>query len=183
MAFVVPPYPIPQVFRARSPQSPTKRPRWRSRTSPQASLLSLSPLIADLSTFVGPTTYVGPSVTEVAAALAGGTVGVMGTLIALEVVVKRAKERKQCPYCRGTGRLPCGACYTLGGVPSRGGRGGERNCEECTGSGFLMCNHCEGSGRLIPIEYERALRAQYDDYVYTSFEDDYFGVNDGPPYL
>ena len=158
----------------------------RCQPSPKASLQNFIPLAADIATAIGPigsSTYVGPSITEFAAALAGGTVGVMGTLICLEVVMKRARERKQCPYCRGTGRLPCGVCCTIGGVPFRGAKGGEKDCEECGKVGFLMCNHCEGSGRLIPIEYERALRAQYEDYIYTSFDDDYFGVSDGPPYL
>lgn len=43
---------------------------------------------------------IGPTVNEFTAAMAGGTVGVMGTLIALEAGRQKAKERKQCPYCR-----------------------------------------------------------------------------------
>lgn len=44
--------------------------------------------------------FIGPTVNEVAAAVAGGTVGVMGTIIVLETGRQRALERKQCPYCR-----------------------------------------------------------------------------------
>lgn len=43
---------------------------------------------------------IGPTINEIAAALAGGTVGVMGTIIVLEAGRQKAKERKQCPYCR-----------------------------------------------------------------------------------
>lgn len=45
----------------------------------------------------------------------------------------------------------------------------------------LSTAQCEGEGRLIPIEYERAIRAQYEDYVYDSRTDDYY--QDGPPYV
>lgn len=124
---------------------------------------------------------IGPTVNEITAALAGGTVGVMGTMIALETGRQRVKERKQCPYCRGTGKLPCGNCYTLGAVPAGGIVGAQVDCELCTARGFLKCNHCEGEGRLIPIEYERAIRAQYEDYVYDTSADDYY--QDGPPYV
>lgn len=124
---------------------------------------------------------IGPTVNEIAAAVAGGTVGVMGTLIALEVGRARARLRKQCPYCCGSGRLPCGQCCTIGYMPSRTTLpAAQERCELCHAQGYVMCNHCEGEGRLLPVSYERALRAQYEDYVYTT--SDYYG-QDGPPYL
>lgn len=105
-------------------------------------------------------TFVGPSVNEVAAAIAGGTVGVMGTIIALETGRQRAVERKQCPYCRtswrsssnrisrfltaaregGTGKLPCGKCCALGVVPAAEIVGAQKPCEQCR-NGYLRCNH------------------------------------------
>lgn len=125
---------------------------------------------------------IGPTVNEIAAAVAGGTVGVMGTLIALEIGRERARERKQCPYCRGSGKLPCGHCYTLGAIPSPTALPtAQVSCDACSATGYVQCNHCEGEGRLLPIEYERALRAQYEDYVFTSATDDYY--QDGPPYM
>lgn len=48
--------------------------------------------------------FIGPTINEIAAAVAGGTVGVMGTILALETGRQRAVERKQCPYCR---MYPC----------------------------------------------------------------------------
>lgn len=128
------------------------------------------------------TLMTAPTVNEIAAAVAGGTVGVMGTLIALEVNRQKAKERKQCPYCRGCGKLPCGNCCTLGSVPSRVAPLAQDDCPVCVSTGYVECNHCEGTGRLVPIEYERALRAQYESYEFTSEEVDYYS-NAGPPYL
>lgn len=112
---------------------------------------------------VAPRAALSTNVHEVAAALAGGTVGVLGTLITLESVRKRVSERKNCPYCAGRGRLVCGECCALGSVPERLSASGCRWCDTCAGKGYVQCNHCEGSGRLLPIEYERAMFQQYED--------------------
>lgn len=85
--------------------------------------------------------HIGPSVNEVMAAFCGGTVGVMSTIIALEVRRQRVKERKQCPYCHGTGKLPCGSCYTLGSTPSPYVASAQESCPKCEASGYLICNH------------------------------------------
>lgn len=84
---------------------------------------------------------IGPTVNEVVSAICGGTVGVMGTIIALEVRRQRVKERKQCPYCRGTGKLPCATCYSIGTVPSVTAFSGQESCAMCSSSGYLQCNH------------------------------------------
>lgn len=84
---------------------------------------------------------IGPTINEFAAAIAGGTVGVMGTLITLEIRRQRRNERKQCPYCIGTGKLPCGHCYTLGYVPCADSVTAQRVCEACGGTGYVECNH------------------------------------------
>lgn len=92
---------------------------------------------------------IGPTVNEVVSAICGGTVGVMGTIIALEVRRQRVKERKQCPYCRGTGKLPCGACYSIGTIPSMTASSGQESCSICSSSGYLQCNHVS----IKPIIY------------------------------
>lgn len=84
---------------------------------------------------------IGPSINEITAAIAGGTVGVMGTIIALEVRRQQVKERKQCPYCRGTGKIPCGSCYTIGAIPSGDAVTAQEACHSCSSRGFLQCNH------------------------------------------
>lgn len=43
-----------------------------------------------------------------------------------------------------------------------------------------LCLQCDGDGRLIPFVYERAVRSQYEDYVFTAIDDYY---QDGPPYI
>lgn len=84
---------------------------------------------------------IGPTINEVVSAICGGTVGVMGTIIALEVRRQRVKERKQCPYCRGTGKLPCATCYSIGTIPSITACSGQESCTMCSSSGYLQCNH------------------------------------------
>lgn len=88
---------------------------------------------------------IGPTINEITAAIAGGTVGVMGTIIALEVRRQRVKERKQCPYCRGTGKLPCATCCTVGAVPSGSVLAAQEPCGACHERGFLQCNHVRES--------------------------------------
>ena len=87
----------------------------------------------------------------------------MGTLIALELLQTRIRERKQCPYCAGRGRLVCGHCYALGHLPAGDGQHAAKPCNPCDGSGYVTCNHCEGSGRLLPFEAEQALLKSYED--------------------
>lgn len=84
---------------------------------------------------------IGPTINEITAAFAGGTVGVMGTIITLEVRRQRVKERKQCPYCRGTGKLPCATCYTLRAVPCADTVTAQQGCTTCQERGYLQCNH------------------------------------------
>jgi len=126
-----------------------------------------------------------PMVQELLAAFAGGTVGVMLTLVALESWRQRAAEQQLCPYCRGSGRLQCGVCFGIGAVPDETLAFGEVKCESCKGSGAPQCNHCEGSGRLLPIRYDRALRRRQDDFYFGSYDEDGYRVdrsNDLPPY-
>lgn len=94
---------------------------------------------AFLDSFKG--VVIGPTVNEVMSAICGGTVGVMGTIIALEVRRQRVKERKQCPYCRGTGKLPCAVCYSVGTLPSASAVMAQEPCDVCSHSGYLRCNH------------------------------------------
>eukprot|EP00871_Galdieria_phlegrea_P001301 jgi/Galph1/2171/GphlegSOOS_G835.1 len=98
-----------------------------------------------------------PTINEVASAFAGGTVGVMGTLLVLEVVRQRVEEMRRCPYCRGLRKLPCGQCCGTGFLPDSNRVSSKLNCENCEAKGLVICCHCDGSGRYLPVEYERAL--------------------------
>ncbi|GJQ13932.1 hypothetical protein GpartN1_g5723.t1 [Galdieria partita] len=117
-------------------------------------------------------TMIPPTVNEVASALAGGTVGVMGTLLVLEVIRQRIEEMRQCPYCRGLRKLPCGLCFGMGFIPDVSCVSCKSDCENCGGEGSVICCHCDGSGRYLPVEYERALFWQGEEEW-----------NHTPPYL
>lgn len=84
---------------------------------------------------------IGPTVNEVMSAICGGTVGVMGTIMTLEVRRQQVKERKQCPYCRGTGKMPCATCYSVGTIPCTHAATAHTSCDSCAEAGYLRCNH------------------------------------------
>jgi hypothetical protein len=50
-------------------------------------------------------------------------------------------------------------------VGSQPGAMAQVDCRDCSAKGYVRCDACEGEGRLIPIDFERALRAQYDDFA------------------
>ncbi|BAM83426.1 hypothetical protein, conserved [Cyanidioschyzon merolae strain 10D] len=99
---------------------------------------------------------------ELASAFAGGSIGVLGTLLTLELAQTRARERMQCPYCSGRGKLVCGQCLALGTLPNRKSPDGTVPCRLCGRSGYVPCNHCEGTGRLFQEEVERAALQTYE---------------------
>ncbi|KAK4529255.1 hypothetical protein CCYA_CCYA01G0112 [Cyanidiococcus yangmingshanensis] len=101
-------------------------------------------------------------VQELASAFAGGSVGVLGTLVTLELLQSRARERKQCPYCSGRGKLVCGCCFAFGSLPNEKSPGGMMPCRVCGHSGYVPCNHCEGTGRMFPGEGDRAVLHAYE---------------------
>ena len=72
-----------------------------------------------------------------AAALAGGTVGVIGSVVAIEAKQRAVQKSKDCPYCNGTGSLICAACLGAG-------------CPACNHMGSIVCENCKGRGRFIP---------------------------------
>ncbi len=110
---------------------------------------------------------------DLAAASAGGTIGIVGTLAALEMKKKDVKEKAECPYCTSSGHLTCAVC--LGGGTLLSGQGSQF-CGNCEGSGcgqnfpfsfnfsnimnvillkncenrFVTCVNCKGDGRLVP---------------------------------
>jgi hypothetical protein len=89
---------------------------------------------------------VGPvqEIESLSAAFIGGTLGVMGTMMALEIKTKQDGGLDACPYCMGHGEILCGRCLGTGsmnGAP----------CEKCSCNGAIMCINCKGDGRLSPL--------------------------------
>ena len=80
-------------------------------------------------------------------AFIGGTVGVMGAMVALEVKKTTTDlNLDQCPYCIGNGRLLCGTCF--GGCIVSGTKDA---CPTCMGMGLVECVGCKGDGRNVPL--------------------------------
>jgi len=85
------------------------------------------------------------STTEsIASAVAGGTVGVLGSVIAIEAKKAAYQKSKDCPYCDGSGSLMCAGCLGSG-LAADGSK-----CVVCSGVKAISCENCKGRGRFIP---------------------------------
>lgn len=81
---------------------------------------------------------------EVVSAIAGGTVGVLGSVLAIEVKKMKVQKSKECPYCNGKGSLVCAGCL-----------GESSDCIVCSGVRVIPCENCKGRGRFIPTMLDR----------------------------
>ncbi|CAM9909222.1 unnamed protein product [Scytosiphon promiscuus] len=102
-------------------------------------------------------------------AFIGGTVGVLGTLSAIQLKINEVKELTACPYCRSSGQLPCATCYGVGSVSIPDTASGATasyappasssavvttttlTCPCCRGKTFITCVNCKGDGRGVPL--------------------------------
>jgi hypothetical protein len=87
-------------------------------------------------------------------------VGVMGTLIALELKKQNVISRSDCPYCQGVGKLPCAQCYGSGVLlvkPAGAGDAAPTSvpCTCCKGTALIMCVICRGDGQAVPVLLEQ----------------------------
>mmetsp|Transcript_40653 Transcript_40653/g.53534 ORF Transcript_40653/g.53534 Transcript_40653/m.53534 type:complete len:201 (-) Transcript_40653:242-844(-) len=89
--------------------------------------------------------------------LAGGAIGVMGTLFALEFKKQKVQKRSECPYCNGQGHLQCTACLATGVVEIMTADGMTKSygCGYCEGTGHITCVNCKGDGRAVPLMLNR----------------------------
>ncbi|CAM9320833.1 unnamed protein product [Ectocarpus fasciculatus] len=98
------------------------------------------------------------SANEWIAGVAGGSVGVLGTLIQLELKQEKLKSRRNCPYCDGSGKLVCGVCFSAGtfSVKQPGSDAySTLPCPGCSGKKYIRCLNCRGDGRAVPRELDR----------------------------
>ena len=80
-------------------------------------------------------------------AFIGGTVGVMGAMVSLELKKGTTDlNLEQCPYCIGNGRLLCGSCFGSCVDKVTG-----EHCKICGGMGLVECIGCKGDGRNVPL--------------------------------
>jgi hypothetical protein len=80
-------------------------------------------------------------VDPIVASFCGGAVGVLSSLLLVEVKNIQAQQRSRCLYCSGTGYLECGSC-------SGGG------CSECSFTGKVMCTSCLCTGKKLATEHD-----------------------------
>lgn len=88
------------------------------------------------------------------AAFVGGSVGVVGTLVAISARRRAVRDRLACVICKGEGSIECGRCFGTG----RGADGGR--CAHCLPSpGRVPCVSCQGSGNsVLSAEARNAVR-------------------------
>lgn len=80
-------------------------------------------------------------------AFIGGTVGVMGAMVSLELKKTTTDlNLEQCPYCIGNGRLLCATCFGSCVI-----EGTNEACPTCGGEGLVECVGCKGDGRNVPL--------------------------------
>ena len=80
-------------------------------------------------------------VDPIVASFCGGAVGVLTTLLAVEVKNIQEQQASRCIYCAGTGYLECGACHGDG-------------CGECSQTGKVMCTSCLCTGKKLATEHD-----------------------------
>jgi len=114
------------------------------------------------------------------AGFTGGTIGVLGTVISTFIKRDEVKDRLKCPYCGGSGFIPCGTCCgrgTLMILDSAEGeepRWREEPCPDCEGTGDILCINCQGSGVSVPEEFLQKLGDTETGFT----EEDWIGLFD-----
>ena len=101
----------------------------------------------------------------------GGTVGVVGSVIATFVKRDEVKDRLKCSYCSGTGQIICGNCFGSGTVTVNGNT---ETCPNCEGTGTVVCINCQGSGISVPED----IMLKLGDSEAGFTEEDYIGLFD-----
>ena len=109
----------------------------------------------------------------------GGTVGVVGTVLATQKKKAEVKDRLTCVYCGGSGTIKCGTCAGTGsllaeGVTSFTEGAATQACGTCEGTSHVVCINCQGSGLNIPDDFLQKLGDAEAGFT----DDDYIGLFD-----
>lgn len=80
-------------------------------------------------------------VDPIVASFCGGAVGVLSTMLLIEVNNVKTQQGSRCVYCTGTGYLECGSCHGSG-------------CSECSFTGKVMCTSCLCTGKKLATEHD-----------------------------
>ncbi|PRQ59722.1 putative Heat shock protein DnaJ, cysteine-rich [Rosa chinensis] len=105
-------------------------------------------------------------VDPIVASFSGGAVGVISSLMVVEINNVKLQEDKRCKYCLGTGYLACARCSSTGTLVLAEAvstiDGGEQplslpkteRCSNCSGSGKVMCPTCLCTGMAMASEHD-----------------------------
>lgn len=88
-------------------------------------------------------------VDPIVASFCGGAVGVLSTLLLVEVNNSTAQVKRRCIYCEGMGYLTCGNCLGAGIPPASSSK-----CAYCAGTGKVMCTSCLCTGKQMATEHD-----------------------------
>ncbi|CAK9235857.1 unnamed protein product [Sphagnum troendelagicum] len=105
-------------------------------------------------------------VDPIVASFSGGAVGVISSLMVVEINNVKQQERKRCRYCHGTGYLACARCAGSGALidvepvaivgdndsplsPPKAQR-----CPTCSGAAKVMCPTCLCTGMALASEHD-----------------------------
>ncbi|KAI5056408.1 hypothetical protein GOP47_0028226 [Adiantum capillus-veneris] len=103
-------------------------------------------------------------VDPIVASFSGGAVGVISSLMVVEVNNVKQQEHKRCIYCHGTGYLACARCSGSGAIPLKsvsllGSSNGaiaptSKRCPNCSGAARVMCPTCLCTGTAMASEHD-----------------------------
>ncbi|KAF9680858.1 hypothetical protein SADUNF_Sadunf06G0165300 [Salix dunnii] len=105
-------------------------------------------------------------VDPIVASFVGGAVGVISSLMLIEVNNVEQQEKKRCKYCYGTGYLACARCSASGvclsvdpiSLSSASDRPlqvpATQRCPNCSGAGKVMCPTCLCTGMMMASEHD-----------------------------
>ncbi|XP_034710064.1 protein ORANGE-GREEN, chloroplastic-like [Vitis riparia] len=105
-------------------------------------------------------------VDPIVASFSGGAVGVISSLMIVEINNVKQQEKKRCKYCLGTGYLACARCSSSGALvlsePVSTVNGGRQplsppkteRCSNCSGAGKVMCPTCLCTGMEMASEHD-----------------------------
>jgi hypothetical protein len=91
------------------------------------------------------------------ASFTGGAVGVISSLMLIEMNNVKTQALKRCGYCKGEGYLECGSCSGSGLInPSKATNngGGRMVCTPCSTTGKVMCTSCLCTGMALATEHD-----------------------------
>lgn len=97
-------------------------------------------------------------VDPIVASFSGGAVGVISSLMVVEVNNVKQQEHKRCIYCHGTGYLACARCSGTGALAMGSSNGSisptSQRCPNCSGAARVMCPTCLCTGTTMASEHD-----------------------------